>query len=187
MWPWEHLALAYLLYALYTRGRLGRPPGDRDTLALAVGTQFPDLVDKPLGWGLGLLRDGVFAHSLFVAVPVSLLVAGLAAHRGWAAVGWAFGFGYLSHLPADALYGVVFGQPPNVGFLLWPLVGQRTAARTGLLENLTYYLSRYQSFLLSGDGLLYLGVEIALLAAATAVWVADGTPGRALLRLPDRD
>jgi hypothetical protein len=182
MWPWEHLAVGYLLYALYARVHLGRPPSAAATLALAFGTQFPDLVDKPLGWGLGVLPDGVFAHSLFVAVPVVLVVAVLATRRDRAATGWGFGFGYLSHLPGDAMYGVLFGNDPSFGFMFWPVVGQRSAAQVGILDNVAYYFARYQAFILSADGLLYLGAELGLLAAAAAVWVGDGAPGWAALR-----
>ena len=53
MWPWGHLGVAYLLYSLYSRGRFRRPPRPEPTLAVVFGSQFADLVDKPLAWGLG--------------------------------------------------------------------------------------------------------------------------------------
>ena len=58
MWPWGHLALGYLLHSPLARARFGRPPTDRATLLLVIGTQLPDLVDKPLAWWLGVLPAG---------------------------------------------------------------------------------------------------------------------------------
>jgi hypothetical protein len=57
MWPWEHLAVGYLLYSV-SCVLWGRYPTRIGVAALAFGTQFPDLVDKPLGWWLGVLPSG---------------------------------------------------------------------------------------------------------------------------------
>ena len=41
-----------------------------------VGSQFPDLIDKPLALELGLIPSGrVFTHSLPTAMPVLLVIA----------------------------------------------------------------------------------------------------------------
>ena len=58
MWPWDHLAFGYVWYTLASRGWDGRPPSNAAAIALAVGTQFPDLVDKPLAWWLDVLPAG---------------------------------------------------------------------------------------------------------------------------------
>ena len=49
MWPWEHLAISYLAYSLLGRLAWRRPRPLREPPSVTFGTQFPDLVDKPLG------------------------------------------------------------------------------------------------------------------------------------------
>jgi len=71
MWPWGHLAVGYLLWSVLVRDRRFRPPTGAETLLLAVGTQFPDAVDKPLAWSLGVLPNGrSLAHSVFLATAL---------------------------------------------------------------------------------------------------------------------
>ncbi|PSQ17916.1 hypothetical protein BRC99_00275 [Halobacteriales archaeon QS_7_69_60] len=68
MLPWGHLAVGYLAYSLAVRGRTGGPPAGLATAALAVGTQFPDLIDKPLVAWVSLLPSGrSLGHSLLFA------------------------------------------------------------------------------------------------------------------------
>jgi len=111
MWPWGHLAVAYLLYTVITHRRFGRPPRAVPAIALAFGSQTPDLIDKPLAWNFGILPDGrTLAHSLFVVallVPVVLLVADRLEGR---AIGVAFLIGYCSHLLADVPPRVLSGS-----------------------------------------------------------------------------
>ena len=49
MWTWEHLAIGYLAYSLLSQLAWRRPPTVGAAITVAFGTQFPDLVDKPLG------------------------------------------------------------------------------------------------------------------------------------------
>lgn len=181
MWPWEHLALGYLLLSLYVHIRHRRAPGEHATLALAFGTQFPDLVDKPLAWGLGVLPAGVLAHSIFVAMPVVAVVATIAWRRGVPGVGTAFGIGYLSHLPADAIYGVVLGRQPDFTSMFWPVTNPGPGVETGILSNATFYFTEYAVFITSPEGVFLLALEFALLGGATGVWWYDGVPGVAVL------
>lgn len=79
MWPWGHAAVGYLLYRVLgrTSGRTGGdgPPSGPAVVALGVGTQFPDLVDKPLSWSFDLLPAGrTLAHSALIG---AVFVAGL--------------------------------------------------------------------------------------------------------------
>jgi hypothetical protein len=98
MWPWGHLAVGYFLYSPFARARFGRPPTDRATLWLAVGTQLPDLVDKPLAWRLGVLPAArTLGHSLLTITVVSMLVYAYFERRDRAHVALAFGVGYTSH------------------------------------------------------------------------------------------
>jgi hypothetical protein len=123
MWPWAHAALGYLWYTLYLRARRSGVPAGWPVVALGVGTQLPDLVDKPLAWYLSVLPYGrTLAHSLLVAVPVVLLAVWLTRRRDQRLVGVAFGVGYLSHLLGDSLHALVTVDWADLSFLLWPLL-----------------------------------------------------------------
>jgi hypothetical protein len=178
MWPWEHLAVGYLCYSLAVHAFAGRAPRGLPAIALALGTQFPDLVDKPLAWTFAVVPAGhSLAHSLLVALPVSMFVVTAARSFGHRQVGVAFAFGYLSHLPADAFYPVLLGGVPNVGFLLWPVV-PAVEPRTGLgfVEMVRLLFARYVTELRSGQFTAYLAAEVGLLASAFLLWLYDGAP-----------
>ncbi|UPW00392.1 metal-dependent hydrolase [Halorussus gelatinilyticus] len=187
MWPWEHLAVGYLGYSLAVRLAGRGAPRPWPVVALAVGTQFPDLVDKPLAWTFGVLPSGhSLAHSLFAALPLAALAAtvGVALDRrrdgdapGASRVGAAFAFGYLSHLPSDAFYPLLVGGEANYDFLLWPVVPVSSPETgVGFAEMLRTLFSRYVERLARGEVSPYLAVELGLLSAVVALWVADGLP-----------
>lgn len=183
MWPWEHLAVGYLLCSAWFRFRYGRRPRRLDAVAVAVGSQLPDLVDKPLAWGFGFLPSGVsLAHSVLVAVPVSLLVYVLSRRAGRPAVGMAFSIGYLAHLPSDAIYPMLLGGSPKVFVFLWPLVPATSSSTGDILSNVVYYAGRYVDFLLSPAGAPLVVLEVMLIGTALAVWASDGAPGWGWLR-----
>ena len=48
--PWGHLAIGYLCLSLAIRARWRVPPQGPAVIAVAIGTQLPDLIDKPLAW-----------------------------------------------------------------------------------------------------------------------------------------
>ena len=184
MLPWDHLAVGYLAYSLLARARRDRVD-QRAAVAVLVGSQFPDLVDKPLGWGLAVLPSGTtLAHSVLFAVPFVLAVRWAAGRRGVGPAGTAFAVAYLLHLPADLLYGpLLTGSAVEWGNVLWPVVPQvATQPTDGFLSTVAYYLTRYRSLVTSPRALGYLLLELALLSAAGARWVADGTPGLGWLR-----
>jgi hypothetical protein len=54
MWPPGHLAVAYLLVSWGRRIRGDSPVTAGTMLALAVASQLPDLLDKPLAWVFAL-------------------------------------------------------------------------------------------------------------------------------------
>jgi len=75
MWPWGHAAVGYLAYSLGYRASDRRLTGAA-VIALGVGTQFPDLIDKPLGWTFGVLPGGrTLAHSLLTVAVVAVVLA----------------------------------------------------------------------------------------------------------------
>lgn len=177
MWPWAHLAVGYLLYSLYCRAR-GRVPTGYPVLALAVGTQFPDLVDKPLAWRFGVLPSGLsLAHSLLFALPFVAVVGLVALRYGSTSVATGFAVGYLSHLPADVVYPLLLDRNVDPRFLLWPLYPAVDPERVGLFANVTMYFSRYVELLLTPLGLLFALAEVGLVLSAVALWVRDGAPG----------
>ncbi|MFC7135291.1 MULTISPECIES: metal-dependent hydrolase [Salinibaculum] len=123
MWPWGHFGLGYLLALFVDRGDTATSGGFAPTAALAVGTQFPDMVDKPLAWTVSLLPNGrSLAHSVFITALVIGAVVVLARRYDVPAVGTAFGLGYGSHLAGDGLYPLLAGDFEALGFLLWPVV-----------------------------------------------------------------
>lgn len=177
MWPWEHLACGYLAFSLLSRvvGD-GRPTG-RQAVAVAVGSQFPDLVDKPLGWGTTLLPSGIsLAHSLLFAVPTSVAVVLVARRLGAAGVGWAFAVGYLAHLPGDVVYPMALGAPPRLAFLLWPLIPAPASAPVAIPAYVWHLLDRFLDLLATPRGRVYLVAELCLLGGTALVWLLDGHP-----------
>lgn len=178
VWPWEHLAVGYLLYSGLVRARTGRTPTGDAVVVLAAATQLPDLVDKPLAWSLGLLPGGTsLAHSLLVAVPAVVAVALVARRRGHPARGQAFAVGYLAHPPGDVLYPVLLGGDPKVAFLLWPVVPADPSGVDGVLPHLQELAATFVGHLATPAGVAYLALEAGLLSAALLAWVLDGAPG----------
>ncbi|ADD06254.1 DUF457 family protein [Natrialba magadii ATCC 43099] len=174
MWPWGHLAVAYLLYTAYTHYRFDRPPRALPLIALAIGSQFPDLIDKPLAWSVSVLPGGrTLGHSLLFAallIPAVLLVA---ARLDRQQIGIAFLIGHVSHLVADLPPSVLRGDLAGTEFLLWPLIEQPPEDPVdGILDAiLNYYaLGPYEWF------------QFALFALAILVWYRDGLPGLATVR-----
>ena len=179
MWPWEHLAVGYVAVSLAFR-LAGRPVGDDVALATVLGSQFPDLIDKPLAWSVAVLPSGTsLAHSVFVAVPLGALVVAFGYRRGKALVGVAFVLAYLLHLPGDALYdAVTVGEPPSWGAILWPVVQKPPGVDPGgLIGETLSYGTQYLSFLATPAAARYLALEGALLLAALGLWLLDGKPG----------
>ena len=189
MWPWGHLAVGYVLYSLGTRARTGESPDGWNVVALAIGTQFPDLVDKPLAWWLGVLPGGrTLAHSLLVAVPLVVLVAALARRYDAGPRATAFAVGYLSHLAGDALVPALVGSPRELAFLLWPATPTVVYDDPPLLADLSLTRAAVADFLaatLAPGGLAAVVAlltspvvlaDLGVVAALVALWLADVLP-----------
>ncbi|RQH03202.1 metal-dependent hydrolase [Natrarchaeobius oligotrophus] len=169
MWPWGHLAVAYLLYTAYTHRRFDRPPLALPAVALAIGSQFPDLIDKPLAWTFDVLPGGrTLGHSLAFAAVLTLVVYVFATRFEYRRVGFAFVVGHVSHLLADVPPTVLTGDLSGTEFLLWPFVDQPADEPVdGILEAfLSYYaMGPYEVF------------QLGLFVVAALVWYRDGAPG----------
>ena len=185
MWPWEHLAFGYVLYSALTHLVWRRSPRGEEALALALATQLPDLIDKPLSWGFDVFPTGyAVGHSVFFAVPVAFAVAALAARRDRPLAGVAFGVGYASHLAGDVLSPLRAGGDLGFERLLWPLVTfEGYATELGFLGRFGLYVGRYLGEVTEPEHLPFLLAYLGLLLGVTALWVLDGAPGvRSLVR-----
>ncbi|MFP9190826.1 metal-dependent hydrolase [Natronosalvus vescus] len=171
MWPLGHAAIAYLLYTFWMRSRTNQPPTAIPVAFLLLGSQFPDLVDKPLAWYLGVLPTGrTLAHSLLVLVPLCLLVAAFTARYDRPEYGTAFGLGALSHVLVDALPVLWGGTEPN--HLLWPLLSVEPY-ESGAPSIIDLFVSSLgEPFFLA---------EFVLAALAFVAWRHDGYPGLELV------
>lgn len=179
MWPWEHLAVGYLLYWSVIRLRPDRTQVTGGAaLAVAFGTQFPDLVDKSMAWVFGIFPSGVsVAHSIITATVLSAAVVLVAGRLGRQRAGTAFVVGYLSHIPADLLYPVLLGEQPLYRAFIWPLATAEGSVRQGFLANFAHYFLRFVEFLSTTRGVFYLSMELLLLLSALTAWIFDGCPG----------
>lgn len=176
MFPWGHAAVGYLIYRLIHRFRGAPwPPTDAQAIALLFGTQFPDLVDKPLAWGLGLLPSGrSLAHSLFTTTLIVVVVLVIARRERRDSAGWAFAVGYYSHLLGDSLLPLVQFDLSFLSFLLWPLQPAPP------YPDATVFAERLVTINLQSFTVLSLGLTII----TVWLWIRDGHPG---LRWMQRD
>ena len=169
MLPWGHAAVGYLCYRLYTFLKHRRPPMGVTVVALAIGTQFPDLIDKPLAWTLGILPSGrSLAHSLLVLGVVGGFLYWVSQKRSarTKTALFAFGFGWTSHLFADA-YGLLLGQQTCVNYLVWPLAAcPYEESGRSIIE-----------FLLATELTTGTLIGLSLTTIAGVVWLLDGAPG----------
>lgn len=178
MWPWGHLAVGYVVFSVCVRLGLRRPPSERGVLVLAVATQLPDLIDKPLGWQFGLLNGGVgVAHSLLVGVPLALVLGALLVYDGKPEFGGALSVGVGTHVAGDLLFRALFGGRPLVSPFLWPLYEGPAVPPPGFGQRLGELLAKSVALLGSPLGKVYVALEVLLLVGTLLLWVLDGTPG----------
>ena len=121
MLPHEHFLVAALPVVGYFLLRYQRLPSKSTIFVVFVGSQFPDLVDKPLAHTVALLPSGrVFMHSLPFAIPISILVLWYGIVTDRPALSDGFVFAYVIHIFADWQHMLRAGElPPN---LLWPFM-----------------------------------------------------------------
>ncbi|WP_227377258.1 metal-dependent hydrolase [Haladaptatus halobius] len=166
MWPWEHLGFGYLAYSLVVHRLRGRPPNGREVVVLAVATQLPDVVDKPLAWTVSVLPSGrSLAHSVLIATLVVALVTMYCRRTGRGGA-LAFGVGYFSHLVGDAYGPALAGEYAYLSFLLWP-------ALPVAADDEPSFAAHFEELLSIG----FSASEFLLAAVTILIWVSDGVPG----------
>lgn len=186
MLPWEHAAVAHLCYSGYAWWRYDDPPEGWPALVVFFASQLPDLIDKPLAWYFHLLPSGrSLGHSIFVGLPLSGIVFGLARRHDESPLGSAFAIGYLSHLATDAV-PLYLGGSTSFESVLW-LVRQYDPPsyhRGGFAERLVDTLSGDYASLVELETTVNVLVGILMIGAMSLVWILDGRPGiRELVKL----
>ncbi|WP_135305894.1 metal-dependent hydrolase [Haloarcula amylovorans] len=167
MRPDIHAGLAYLAWTAYTHLSATRPPTDAEFWVVIFGSQFPDLVDKPLAWTFGVLPSGrSLGHSLLTAA-ILVVVLRRYLSRDRDVLVTAFAVSVVGHDLLDAIPPLQRGQPAYVRYLLWPVVDQPPYDTSrSLLDSLV-------GGMFHGEwGLSSLAILLVAL-----VWIADGTPG----------
>lgn len=166
MWPWGHLAVGYLLYSYVQKHTVLK---DKPVLALLLGTQFPDIVDKPLAWTFTVLPTGrTLGHSLLITGILVFIVYRFTVpgSRQRELLG-VFGLGYLSHLAADALLPIIEWELQYLSFLIWPLV-----------QSPTYETApSFSAHLASIELTPFFIAQLVLAGMALRRWLKDGMPG----------
>jgi len=181
MWPWGHIGVAYLLYWVYCRGRFRRPPRPEPAIAVLVGSQLPDVIDKPLAWWLGVFPTGRdLGHSLLFATVLIPIVYTVAFRYDRIEAATAFAIGHLSHLLADLPPRAFLGYPFSTEFLFWPIVSHDTFSyNEQLFEPPAIVELVVTPFT---DSAVYFTLQIGLFVLAVGIWYLDGTPGTEYVR-----
>jgi len=114
MRPIEHFIVALFFIGPYILVRTRRLPSLELGGVTFVGSQFPDLIDKPLALQLQLLPTGrVFMHSLPFAIPVWFLVLAYGWKTNRLRGGIVFVIAHASHLLADNYVPLASGRVPS--------------------------------------------------------------------------
>lgn len=180
MMPWGHLAVGYLAYSVGTRVWSGRTPAGGPTILLAMGTQFPDLVDKPLNWWFGIFDGRAIGHSVLVMGMLCTAILVVAYRRERGALGAAFSVGVVTHLLGDSWQALLHGDFGSATFLLWPLFPAPTYPKDSLIDHLVAMRRQFSVLSdLSAEALLasQAGQQLVLLVVLVGLWAVDGFPG----------
>lgn len=123
MWPWGHAVVAYGVFTLLSILYRRRPLRGAEAVAVVVGSQFPDLIDKPLGWTVALLPSGrSLGHSLITWVVLSAIILFVFSRLDRRHLAPPVIVGYLVGIVTDLSPAVLDGDFSRVTFLLWPVL-----------------------------------------------------------------
>lgn len=123
MFPPGHFLVAFLPVFVYVLLKDRQLPSLQLAGIVTFGSQFPDLIDKPLYHESIVTPSGrVGTHSLPIAIPIALAVLWYAYRTDRPRAGLAFVFAYATHILGDVYKTLLApdrGIPPD---LFWPLV-----------------------------------------------------------------
>ncbi|WP_223174222.1 metal-dependent hydrolase [Halorubrum aquaticum] len=152
---------------MYSRWRIGHPPIGLTVFTLGFGTQFPDLIDKPLTWTIPLLPYGrTLSHSLITFTEIVLVLRTLTQYPDQRTLVGAFAIGYFSHLVADSIHPMLSQEYSGLGYWLWPLTPVPEGESRSFIE---FFLTLEATPMIVFGGVLT--------AVGIVVWVSDGMPG----------
>ena len=181
MLPWAHLAFGYLLYSIGGRVVRRGPPADWSTIALVVGTQLPDLIDKPLNWWFGIFDGRGAGHSLLVMMPCCLLLYVVARRHGRGSLAGGLAVGVFAHLISDAWLAILVGAiVAGAPYLFWPLLPTPTYPKDSAADHLDAIISALQGLPWGSPTELltsWFGLQLLLMLFPLSLWVYDGLPG----------
>ena len=110
-------------------------PTSEETLVVVFASIFHDLIDKPLAWEFGVFASGhALAHSIFIAIPVSIVVVWLASLRRRPRIGWTFAIGYLLNVPADIVPKYLVNGDLPLDRILWPMAHEGGENESGFQD-----------------------------------------------------
>ena len=180
MLPWGHAAVGYLCVSLAIRYRYRSPPHASAVIAAGIGTQLPDLIDKPLAWTFGFIPSGrSLAHSVVFLAGLAAVVWVLTTRYDRRLEGTTFVGAYLSHICADLMPAAVAGEWVKLGTVLWPI--------TPVYQYADELDRSIIGFFLALEPAEVVSPELGITVLALAVWVYDGAPGsRSILRFVRR-
>jgi hypothetical protein len=186
--PWEHVFVGYNSYSLFVHAVYRVAPESDETLVVVFASLLPDLIDKPLAWGLGTFSSGyAVAHSIFFALTLAITVGALASSRDRPRIGWAFGVAYLLHLKTDVLSKFLFDGELRLDVILWPIHSGGDGYERGFTEEFAVNISEYFGWIsrevTSNDPDPYLFFVLGIGIVGMMLWVYDGMPvGREAFR-----
>ncbi|WP_434530811.1 metal-dependent hydrolase [Haloarcula sp. NS06] len=126
MLPHAHLAFAYIAFSSYAHSAFRRAPGQREALAILVGSQFSDIIDKPLIFlGEPFVSGRTVAHSVLVVFPaIFILTLICRQYIQDGKIAFAFGLSWILQPFVDAsifiIHGTVARDFIEISFLVWP-------------------------------------------------------------------
>lgn len=178
MWPWDHVALGYLLFASIRYVRGWPKPTAGVTAVVVIGSQLPDLIDKSLAWSLEVFSTGIaFGHSLWFLGMLAVLTGAAGVRYGRRSLPAALTIGVCSHLIGDVVFAVAVGSAMTYELVLWPIVTASPDPQVGMIASILFNWHEFLAFLHRPRGRWYLLAEVGLLLVAIGVWSRDGAPG----------
>lgn len=97
-----------------------------------IGSQLPDLIDKPLAWSLEVFSTGIaFGNSLWFLGLLVVLSGAPGVRYGRWSLPAALTISVCSHLIGDVLFAVAVESAMTYELVLWPIVTAKPQPRPG--------------------------------------------------------